>query len=73
MADPDYFFFGLRFARAEAATFRAAAGRGFGAAAASAPGGVSGFRRGVRFFGTGAAAAASAAWRASSVISVVTG
>jgi len=45
----------------------------FGVSAAPSVTGASAFRRGVRFFGTGAAAAARAARRASSVISVVTG
>ena len=82
-----YFFFGVRFGRAEAATLggfgvavpaaaRPPAARPLGAGARPAGTsavGASAFFRGARFFGCGAAAAASAAWRASSVTSLVTG
>jgi hypothetical protein len=77
----------LRFGRPEAAVFRAAPVRRFAvgarfagrfpagriAGSAGTFAGACRFGRGVRFFGTGAAAAASAACRASSVTSVATG
>ena len=73
-----YFFFDPRFGRADGGG-RFSAARPLGPALSALPGtpsaavAVSAFFRGARFLGAGAAAAASAACRASSVTSVVTG